>query len=131
STRRLIIHESIYETVKETLVKAYQQIRIGDPLDAQNHAGPVIDKPAVQTYLQALEAVKKAGGKFAVEGAALSGAAYESGCYVSPSIAEVENHWEIVQEETFAPLLYLIKYSDFDEAIAIQNGVKQGLSSAI
>jgi aldehyde dehydrogenase (NAD+) len=131
STRRLIIHESIYDEVKETLAKAYKQIRIGDPLDANNHVGPLIDKDAVQLYLNALEEVKKAGGTFVVEGGVVEGEVNASGCYVKPAIAEAKNEWQIVQDETFAPILYLLKYSDFDEAIAIQNGVKQGLSSAI
>jgi len=117
--------------VKETLAKAYKQIRIGDPLDANNHVGPLIDKDAVQLYLNALEEVKKAGGTFVVEGGVVEGEVNASGCYVKPAIAEAKNEWQIVQDETFAPILYLLKYSDFDEAIAIQNGVKQGLSSAI
>lgn len=131
STRRLIIHESIYDEVKNTLVSAYQQLRIGDPLDQNNHVGPLIDTDAVGMYANALEEIKKQGGNLAVEGGVLEGPGYESGCYVKPAIAEANNSWEIVQEETFAPILYLLKYSDFDEAIAIQNGVKQGLSSAI
>ncbi len=131
STRRLIIHDSIYETVKNNLVSAYQQIKIGDPLDESNHVGPLIDKDSVNTYLAALEKVKAAGGNVLVEGGVLEGAGYESGCYVKPAIAEVQNDWEIVQHETFAPILYLMKYSDLDEAIAMQNGVVQGLSSAM
>jgi L-aminoadipate-semialdehyde dehydrogenase len=132
STRRLIIHESVYEEVKNKLVSAYGQLRIGNPLDETNHVGPLIDKEAVATYLKAIEKVKQQGGTMLVEGKKLEGEAYASGCYVSPSIAEVENDYEIVQNETFAPLLYLIKYSgNVDEAIAIQNGVVQGLSSAI
>jgi aldehyde dehydrogenase (NAD+) len=131
TTRRLIIHESLYNDVKNVLVKAYKQLRIGNPLDAQNHVGPLIDTGAVNNYLQAIEKVKEQGGKFLVEGGVLSGAGYESGCYVRPCIAEVENHWDIVQHETFAPILYLMKYSTLDEAIALQNGVPQGLSSAI
>jgi len=131
STRRLIIHESLYDQVKETLASAYKQIRIGDPLDANNHVGPLIDKDAVNIYLAALDKIKQSGGTFVVEGGTLEGAGFESGCYVKPAIAEVQNEWEIVQDETFAPILYLMKYSTFDEAIALQNGVKQGLSSAI
>jgi len=131
STRRLIIHSSIYDQVKETLAKAYKQINIGNPLDENNHMGPLIDKEAVDTYTSAIEKVKAEGGTMLVEGGKLSGEGYESGCYVSPSIAEVENHYEIVQDETFAPLLYLIKYDTLEEAIDLQNGVKQGLSSAI
>jgi aldehyde dehydrogenase (NAD+) len=131
STRRLIIHDSIYDTVKNNLVSAYQQIRIGDPLDENNHVGPLIDQDSVSTYLAALEKVKAAGGNILVEGGVLEGAGYESGCYVKPAIAEVKNDWEIVQHETFAPILYLMKYSELDEAIAMQNGVVQGLSSAM
>ncbi|HAG06398.1 MAG TPA: aldehyde dehydrogenase family protein [Cryomorphaceae bacterium] len=129
STRRLIIHSSIYDKVCDTIVNAYKQIKIGSPLDAKNHMGPLIDTDAVGMYLQSLEAVEKAGGRFLVKGGALSNQA--SNCYVSPSIAEVENHWEIVQHETFAPLLYVMKYETVDQAIALQNGVPQGLSSAI
>ncbi len=131
STRRLIIHESLYDQVKETLASAYKQIRIGDPLDTNNHVGPLIDKDAVNIYMAALDKIKQSGGTFVVEGGTLEGAGFESGCYVKPAIAEVQNEWEIVQDETFAPILYLMKYSTFDEAIALQNGVKQGLSSAI
>ena len=131
STRRLIIHESIYDDVKNSLEKVYGQLRIGNPLEEKNHMGPLIDKDAVNMYLNALEEIKKQGGKIVVEGGVLEGEGYESGCYVKPVIAEVENHYEIVQDETFAPILYLIKYSDFDEAIDMQNGVVQGLSSAI
>ena len=129
STRRLIIHSSIYDKVCDAIVNAYKQIKIGSPLDAKNHMGPLIDTDAVGMYLQSLEAVEKAGGRFLVKGGALSNQA--SNCYVSPSIAEVENHWEIVQHETFAPLLYVMKYETLDQAIALQNGVPQGLSSAI
>ena len=129
STRRLIIHSSIYDKVCDAIVNAYKQIKIGSPLDAKNHMGPLIDADAVGMYLQSLEAVEKAGGRFLVKGGALSNQA--SDCYVSPSIAEVENHWEIVQHETFAPLLYVMKYETLDQAIALQNGVPQGLSSAI
>ncbi|WP_027420246.1 L-piperidine-6-carboxylate dehydrogenase [Crocinitomix catalasitica] len=132
STRRVIVHESIYDQVKDVLVKAYNQLKIGNPLDESNHVGPLIDADSVNTYLAAIEKVKAEGGKVLVEGKKLTGEGYESGCYVSPSIAEVENSYEIVQHETFAPLLYLIKYSgDVNNAIEIQNGVKQGLSSSI
>ncbi len=131
STRRLIIHESIYEQFKQKLVNAYAQIRIGDPLDERNHMGPLIDEDAVTTYLSAIEKCKAEGGKFVVEGGRLEGGNYASGCYVKPCIAEVENHFQIVQHETFAPILYLIKYSSLNEAIDMQNGVPQGLSSAI
>ena len=131
STRRLIIHESVYDTVKEKLVSAYQQLSIGDPLETKNHVGPLIDKDAVKMYTAAIEKCKTQGGKFIVEGGVLEGAGYESGCYVKPCIAEVTNDLEIVQHETFAPILYLIKYTNIEEAIALQNGVPQGLSSAI
>jgi len=132
STRRLIIHDSIYDQVRDILVNAYKQIKIGNPLDERYHMGPLIDTDAVNTYLKAIEQVKAEGGKLLVEGALLSGEGYESRCYVSPSIAEVENHYAIVQHETFAPLLYIMKYSgDVDNAIAIQNNVAQGLSSSI
>jgi len=131
STRRLIIHESIYDKVKDNLVSAYQQIKIGDPLDESNHVGPLIDKDAVAAYEHSLEEVKKAGGNILVEGGVLSGEKFESGCYVKPAIAEVKNEWDIVQHETFAPILYLMKYKTMDEAIALQNGVVQGLSSAM
>ncbi len=131
STRRLIIHESVYDEVKEKMVKAYGQVRIGNPLDEANHVGPLIDTMAVDAYLNALNEIVKEGGSLAIEGGRLEGEGYESGCYVQPVIAEVENHYTIVQEETFAPILYLMKYKDLDEAIALQNGVVQGLSSAI
>ena len=132
STRRLIIHESIYDKVRDAIVGAYGQLRIGNPLDQNNHVGPLIDTHAVQLYQHALEKVVAEGGKILVEGGVLSGEGYESGCYVKPAIAEAKNEFEIVQHETFAPVLYLLKYSgDVHDAIAIQNGVAQGLSSAI
>ena len=131
STRRLIIHESVYEQFKQKLVSAYKQIRIGDPLDENNHVGPLIDTDAVKLYLDSIEKCKAEGGKFVIEGGKLEGEKYASGCYVKPCVAEVENHYKIVQHETFAPILYLIKYKTLEEAIALQNGVPQGLSSAI
>jgi aldehyde dehydrogenase (NAD+) len=132
STRRLIIHESIYDKVTDAIVSAYKQLRIGNPLDQNNHVGPLIDTLAVDMYKNALEKVVAEGGKILVEGGVLSGEGYESGCYVKPAIAEAKNSFEIVQHETFAPVLYLLKYSgDVYDAIAIQNGVAQGLSSAI
>ena len=132
TTRRLIIHSSIYEKVKESLLKAYKSLKIGDPLDQSNHVGPLIDKDAVKMFSEALEKVKKEGGKVICGGDVLSGKGYESGCYVSPAIVEAENQYEIVQEETFASILYLIKYNkSLDEAIELHNGVVQGLSSAI
>jgi aldehyde dehydrogenase (NAD+) len=132
STRRLIIHESIYNKVKDSLLKAYNSLKIGNPLDQKNHMGPLIDKNAVNDFLNALKRVKKEGGKIIFGGDVLSGKGYESGCYVSPAIVEAQNDYEIVQEETFAPILYIMKYKkDIDEAIALQNGVVQGLSSSI
>jgi aldehyde dehydrogenase (NAD+) len=131
STRRLIIHSSIYDAFKQKLVNAYGQLRIGNPLDENNHVGPLIDTDSVKAYLKSIDECKAQGGKFVVEGGVLGGAGYESGCYVKPCIAEVENHYPIVQHETFAPILYLIKYDTLDEAIQLQNGVPQGLSSAI
>ncbi len=131
STRRLIIHESVYKEVKNKMVSAYAQLKIGNPLDENNHVGPLIDTHAVNLYLRAIKKAKEEGGSVLVEGGVLSGVGYESGCYVKPVIIEAENHFEIVQEETFAPILYIMKYSDIEEAIEIQNNVKQGLSSAI
>lgn len=131
STRRLIVHESVYNKTIDVLKKAYAQIKIGDPLDANNHMGPLIDTKAVDDYMNAIERAKKEGGKMIVEGGRLSGAGYESGCYVKPCIIEAKNHFEIVQEETFAPILYIMKYSTMDEAIEMQNNVPQGLSSSI
>ena len=132
STRRLIIHESIYDKVRDAIVGAYGQLRIGNPLDQHNHVGPLIDVQAVEAYQRALDQVVAEGGKLIVPGGVLSGAGYESGCYVKPAIAEAQNNFAIVQHETFAPVLYLLKYSgDVTHAIEIQNGVAQGLSSAI
>jgi aldehyde dehydrogenase (NAD+) len=131
TTRRLIIHESIYDLFTQKLVNAYGQLKIGNPLDEKNHVGPLIDRDAVKMYCEAIEKCKKEGGKFLVEGGILSGNGYESGCYVKPCIAEAKPDYEIVQHETFAPVLYVMKYKTMDEAIAIQNGVPQGLSSAI
>ena len=131
STRRLIVHESVYKEVKNKLSKAYTQLKIGNPLDEKNHVGPLIDQEAVKTYLNAIEKAKEEGGNVLVEGGVLSGKGYESGCYVKPVIIEAENDYKIVQEETFAPILYIMKYSDLDSAIEKQNDVKQGLSSAI
>jgi len=131
STRRLIIHDSIYNKVKDNLVSAYGQLRIGNPLDENNHVGPLIDRDAVKAYLGAIESAKEQGGTILVEPGVLKGAAYESGCYVKPCIVEASPELPIVQTETFAPILYIMKYSELSEAIAIQNGVPQGLSSAI
>lgn len=132
STRRLIIHESIYDKVKESLVKAYGSLKIGSPLDITNHVGPLIDKAAVSLFKNALQKAEEEGGKVIYGGDLLTGDGYDSGCYIVPALVEAENHYNIVQEETFAPILYLIKYSgDIEEAINLQNGVVQGLSSAI
>lgn len=132
STRRLIIHESVYDKVRDAIVGAYGQLTIGNPLDQKNHIGPLIDTDAVNTYLAAIEKAKAEGGNVLVEGGVLSGEGYESGCYVKPAIIEAENHFEIVQHETFAPILYLMKYEgEVENAIEKQNGVAQGLSSAI
>jgi aldehyde dehydrogenase (NAD+) len=131
STRRLIIQEEVYEKMKEKMVTAYRQLRIGDPLDEKNHVGPLIDRDAAEIYRKAIEAGKKEGARYIVEGEVLAGDGFESGCYVRPCIAEVEPHFAIVQQETFAPILYLLKYNTLEEAISIQNGVPQGLSSSI
>ncbi|GAB1446469.1 aldehyde dehydrogenase family protein [Flammeovirgaceae bacterium] len=131
STRRLIIHDKIYDEVKQRLKNAYGKLKIGNPLNQENHVGPLIDKQAVKLYQAALKKVKSEGGTFVVSGGVLKGKGYESGCYVKPVIAEVKNSYQIVQDETFAPILYLIRYKDMREAIGYQNGVKQGLSSAI
>jgi aldehyde dehydrogenase (NAD+) len=131
STRRLIIHESVYDEMKKRLVKAYAQLRIGNPLDEKNHIGPLIDKDAVAAYLNAIKNAEAAGGKQLLKGGVLSGKEYASGCYVKPCIIEAKNDFEIVQHETFAPILYIMKYKTLSEAIVMQNGVVQGLSSSI
>jgi aldehyde dehydrogenase (NAD+) len=132
STRRLIIHEEIYDKVKEALTSAYKQLKIGNPLDQNFHVGPLIDQDAVNAYLGALDKAVAEGGKIIVEGGVLTGEGYESGCYVKPAIVEAQNHFAIVQHETFAPILYIMKYSGgVENAIKLQNGVPQGLSSAI
>jgi aldehyde dehydrogenase (NAD+) len=132
TTRRLIIHESIYEQVKSMLIKAYSGLRIGSPLDEKNHVGPLIDRQAVELMQSALDQVQKEGGKLIHGGEVLSGGEYGSGCYVKPAIVEARPEMHMVQEETFAPILYLLKYSgEVEDAIAIQNNVKQGLSSSI
>ena len=132
STRRLIIHENVYEKVKNAIVGAYDQIKIGNPLDENNHVGPLIDVDAVNNYNNALKKVVEEGGNILVSGGVMSGDGYESGCYVKPAIAEAKNSFKIVQHETFAPVLYLLKYSGgVENAIKIQNDVPQGLSSAI
>jgi len=131
TTRRLIIHESIFDSFTKKLVSAYGQITIGNPLDEKNHMGPLIDKNAVKMYLNAIDKVKKEGGKTLIDGGVLEGESFSSGCYVKPAIYEVENKFSVVQEETFAPILYVIKYSSLQDAINIQNDVPQGLSSSI
>jgi len=131
TTRRLIIHDKVYDAFKKKLVAAYKQLSIGDPLDEKNHVGPLIDKDAVNNYLYAIGELKKQGAKVVVAGGVLEGKGYESGCYVKPCIYEVSNDMPIVQHETFAPLLYIMKYSKLEEAIRLQNDVPQGLSSAI
>ncbi|MBC7509573.1 MAG: aldehyde dehydrogenase family protein [Ferruginibacter sp.] len=131
STRRLIIHEKVYNQFKNKLVHAYGQLKIGDPLNEKNHVGPLIDTMAVEMYKDAIEKCKAEGGTFIIEGGVLKGKGYESGCYVKPCIAEAKNNYAIVQHETFAPILYIMKYKTLEEAIAMQNGVPQGLSSAI
>jgi len=131
TTRRLIIHEDVYDSIKQKLIAGYSQLRIGNPLDEHNHVGPLIDKDAVKMYESAIEACKNEGGKFIVEGGVLKGDGFDSGCYVRPCIAEVRPDHKIVKHETFAPILYLLKYKTVEEAISIQNGVPQGLSSAI
>ncbi|MFY8127262.1 MAG: aldehyde dehydrogenase family protein [Chitinophagaceae bacterium] len=127
TTRRLIIHKNIYASFIEKLVAAYSQLNIGNPLDANNHVGPLIDEDAVNMYLNAIEACKQQGGKFIVEGGRLN----IEGCYVKPCIAEVTNELQVVQHETFAPILYVMQYDTIEEAIAMQNNVPQGLSSSI
>lgn len=132
STRRLIIHETIYDKVKDALLKAYKSLKIGNPLDQKNHVGPLIDMNAVKDFTTALDRVKQEGGKIIYGGDVLEGENYKSGSYVVPALVEAENHYEIVQEETFAPILYLMKYSgEVKNAIELQNGVVQGLSSSI
>ena len=131
TTRRLIVHESKFDEVKDKIVNAYKQLRIGNPLDANNHVGPLIDQDAVAIYKDAIQTVLDQGGQAIIPGEVLEGPGYESGCYVKPCIYEMQKHYPMVCTETFAPILYLIKYSDLEEAIAIQNEVPQGLSSAI
>ncbi len=131
TTRRLIIHSSVYEQFKQQLVNAYAQLRIGNPLEDGVHVGPLIDNHAVRMYEHAISVCKEQGGRFIVEGEILSIKNYESGSYVKPCIAEVDTQLPIVQTETFAPILYLMKYDNLVDAIALQNAVPQGLSSAI
>ena len=127
TTRRLIVHESIEEQVTETLVKAYGQVRIGDPLDANTLMGPLTDESAVERFENAVERAKAAGGKVLAGGKRIDG----DGFFVEPTIIKAENEWDIVQEETFAPILYVISYKTLEEAMEKHNNVRQGLSSAI
>lgn len=131
STRRIICHESIFDTLRDRLVKVYEQVNIGDPLANGTLMGPLVNEAAVEEMMQAIVRVKQEGGSILYGGERLKGKSYPGGCYVTPCIAEAKNEFQIVQDETFAPVLYLIRYSDLDEAIAIHNGVPQGLSSAI
>lgn len=132
TTRRLIVHDQIYDQVREALLKAYRGLRIGHPLDQANHVGPLIDRQAVAAFGAALEAVTEQGGGLLYGGEVLSGEGYESGCYVVPALVEAQNHYPIVQQETFGPILYLIRYAgSVEEAITLQNAARQGLSSAI
>jgi aldehyde dehydrogenase (NAD+) len=131
TTRRLIIHKSVYESMKGKLLSAYKQLSIGNPLEPSNLVGPLIDKAAVGSFSKAIERVKELGGKVLYGGDVLEGPSYESGCYVVPALVEASNDFDIVQKETFAPILYLMQYNTIEEAIAMQNGVRQGLSSSI
>lgn len=132
STRRLIVHESIFDAFTEVLQKAYQQLRIGNPLDEKNHVGPLIDTDAVEMYKEALDQVDAQGGSWLVPGGVLPSAEYGSACYVKPAVALIAHDAPIVHRETFAPILYIMQYKgEIEEAIAIQNEVKQGLSSSI
>ena len=131
TTRRLIIHEKVYDDVIARLKKTYAQLRIGNPLDENNHVGPLIDTKAVDDYNAAIEKAIAEGGKILVEGGVCTGEGYDSGCYVKPCIIEADNSFEIVQHETFAPILYVMKYKTIQEAVAKHNDVPQGLSSAI
>lgn len=127
TTRRLFMHTSIEKKLTEKLIQAYQHIRIGDPLNPDNTMGPLIDAPAQQAFSAAIHAIQQAGGKILYGGKSLD----RPGFFVEPTLVKAENHWDIVQTETFAPILYLMSYQHLDEAIALQNQVCQGLSSAI
>ena len=131
STRRIIAHESIRQSLTDRLVKAYKQVVIGDPLEPDTLMGPLIDTGAVDDMMNAIAQVKECGGEMLCGGQKLSGDKYAGGCYVTPAIAAVKNEYPIVQDETFAPLLYIIGYQTMDEAVAIHNDVPQGLSSAV
>jgi aldehyde dehydrogenase (NAD+) len=132
TTRRLIVHQDLYPKVKKALTAAYASLRIGSPLDQKNHVGPLISREAVTGYTKALQELRKQGGEIVFGGRVLEGEGFESGCYVEPVLAEAENHYPVVQQETFAPILYLITYDGgVENAIRLQNGVAQGLSSSI
>lgn len=127
STRRVIVHEDMYDKLKDRMIEIYDKVTIGNPLDQSTLVGPLIDQDAVEMMQNALKQVQEEGGEILYGGEVIEG----DGHYVKPAIVLAENHYDIVQEETFAPILYLIKYGDLDEALEIQNGVKQGLSSAM
>jgi aldehyde dehydrogenase (NAD+) len=131
TTRRLIIHESVYEKFADDLVNAYEQVRIGNPLEPETLMGPLVTPEAVDLMMKAIERAKNEGGKVLFGGERLDGDAYPGGCYVTPCIIEMPAQTALVCEETFAPILYLLKYRELEEAIALHNGVPQGLSSAI
>jgi aldehyde dehydrogenase (NAD+) len=131
TTRRLIVHSAVYNDVKIALANAYKQLKIGNPLLSENHVGPLIDIDAVLSFSAAIEQAKKEGGKLLAGGNLFTGEGYDSGCYVQPAIVEMSSQTNIVKEETFAPILYMLPYETLDEAIALQNAVPQGLSSAI
>lgn len=128
STRRLFVHESQYQDVIKKLGHAYEQITIGDPLDTRNLMGPLIDEDAVKQFVEAIHKIKTAGGYLVFGGDVIK----KPGFFVQPTlVCDVKNHWDIVQEETFAPILYVMSYKNLEEAINLQNGVPQGLSSAL
>lgn len=131
STRRLIVHKDIYSKFKDKLIAAYKQLKIGNPLIENNHVGPLIDKVAVNAFKEAIKSAESEGGKLIFGGQVIDGKGYESGCYVVPALIEANNTYKIVQEETFAPILYIMEFDRIEEAVAMQNDVKQGLSSAI
>lgn len=131
STRRIILHESLFEEFSSRLVKTYKGLKIGNPIDPGTHMGPLIDKPAAESFYRAVDTVKASGGKILYGGVPFNKPGCESGCYVVPCLAEVRNDLPIIREETFAPLLYLIRYKTIEEAIQVHNSVPQGLSSAI
>lgn len=129
TTRRLFVQRALYETVQSKLLHAYNQLKIGNPLDEASHMGPLIDKDAVDNYFNAVRRAGEQGGKLLTDARLLT--EFESGCYVTPVIIEAENHWQVVQEETFAPILYLMAFDTIEEAVEMQNSVPQGLSSSI